>query len=132
MKKTFVAAAVAAGLMMLATGTSALAAESMMKTDKSDFVVMPGTGSDTLRLHFSGAERLHRDFPGGGLIVFQAGGGRMHYRPDAYQLINGKLKAVAVDFLIDGKDEATVQFGKIDKSAPVFLKRGAMMYNQPM
>jgi hypothetical protein len=135
MKKTFVMTAVAVGIMTLATGTNALASEmnltagSTLRTTGSDVVVMPGTASNELQLHFSGAERLHNEFHGG-LTVFEAAGGRMYYRPDAYQLINGKRKPVEVSFHIDGKDLVTVQFGKTDKSAPIILERGAIMFQR--
>jgi hypothetical protein len=134
MKKTSIVTVVAAGMITLLTGTYALAAkitptsDAVVKTNDSDIMVMPGT-TDNLRLHFSGADRLHREFPGG-LTVYQANGETMHYRPDAYQMINGKLKAVDLSFHIEGRDQVTVKFGKIDKSAPVFLKRGGVMFSQ--
>jgi hypothetical protein len=133
MKKTFIMAAVAAGMLTLATGTYAHGAEisptegAAVKTMNSDIVVMPGTGSDTLRLRFSGADLLHQEFHGG-LTVYEASGGRMHYRPEAYQLINGKRRSVEVHFQIEGKDQATVRFGKADRNAPVILERGAFMF----
>jgi hypothetical protein len=136
MKKTFIAAALTAGIMTLTPGTYAFAADmnptmgSAVAKNNSDITVMPGT-NDALRLHFSGAERLHIEFPGG-LTVFEGNGERMHYKPDAWQMVNGKLKAVEVRFHIEGKDEVTVQFGKVDKNAPVILKRGALMFPSPL
>ena len=136
MNKTSIVSAVVAGIMTLATCSAAFAADvnlssgSGAKTNSSDVMVMPGTDSQPLRLHFSGAERLHHEL--GGLTVFQTNGERMHYRPDAYQVINGKHKPVEVNLHIEGNDQVTVEFGKVDKSAPVILKRGAAMFSQPV
>jgi hypothetical protein len=132
MKKNFIAAAAAAGIITLATGTYALAApsnpapSSVVTTNGTDIKVMPGTGSDTLRVHFSGAEIITHE-SSGGLMIVKARGQLLHYRPEAYQLINGEIKPVEVHFRIEGTDQAIVEFGKSDKSAPVFLKRGAVM-----
>jgi hypothetical protein len=136
MKKAFFVTAVAAGMMTLAAGTYPLCAEmapasgSVVQTNSTDLMVMPGT-ADNLRLHFSGADLLHHEFPGG-LTVYQTNGETKHYRPDAYQVINGKHKAVDISFHIEGRDQVTVKFGKMDKSAPVFLKRGGVMLGQPV
>ena len=137
MKKNTIVALVAAGVMTLATGTYAHAAAlnpasgPTLKTNPSDVVVAPGTGSDSVRLHFSGAQLLYRNSPGE-LTVFKANGGLMHYRPDAYQLINGKIKHVDVNLRIEGRDNATVEFGSMDSNAPVILKWGTVMSSQPI
>lgn len=112
MNKTSIVAAAAIGMMALATGTYALAAErnqtpsAVVRTNSSDVTLMPGTGASTLRLHFSGAEIITQESPGG-LMIVKAKGRQLHYRP------------------------VVVQFGKIDRNAPVILKRGAVMYDQP-
>jgi hypothetical protein len=132
MKKNSIVAAVAIGIMTLATGTYALASElnptprSVVTTNGSDITVIPGTGSDTLRVHFSGAEIVTQESPGG-LMIVKAKGQLMHYRPEAYQVINGEIKPVEVNFHIEGKDQVVVQFGEIDKNAPIILKRGALI-----
>jgi hypothetical protein len=137
MKRNSIIAAAAFGLITLATGSYAFAAErnpssgSNVRTDGSDVTLMPGSGSDTLRLHFSGAEIITHEGPGG-LMIVKARGRLLHYRPNAYQVINGEIRPVEVGFRIDGVDQVVVQFGKIDKSAPVILKQGAVMHDQPL
>jgi hypothetical protein len=142
MKNTSIAAAVLMGIMTLATGTYALAADmdtagsvrrevsvmsgSAVTTHGSDLTVMPGADSAALQLHFSGSERIERNFPGG-LTIFKAHNLRMNYKPNAYQVINGKIKTVELQFRIDDMDHATIEFGKMDKSAPVIVKWGAVM-----
>jgi hypothetical protein len=124
-------------MMTLATGTFALAAArnptpgSVVRMNGSDVTLMPGTGSDTLRLHFSGAEIITHDSPGG-LMIVKAKGRLLHYRPDAYQVIGGEAIPVEVHFRIDGVDQVVVQFDRIDKNAPVILKQGAVMCDQPV
>lgn len=136
MKRTSILAAVAAGVITLATGAHAFAAEmnltpgSVVSKSGSDVTVMHGA-SDTLRLHFAGAEIVTHE-PDGGLMIVKARGQLMHYRPEAYQLIDGEMKPVEVHFRIEGKDRATVQFGKVDNNAPVILKGGAVMSSQPV
>ena len=136
MKRTSIAAFVVVGIITLVPGTFASAAEmnptrgSAVNTSSPDVTVMPGTGAGALHLHFSGAERLSSDMRGG-LIVYKATG-RMHYRPEAYQVINGKRKYVEVSFHVDTRDQATVRFDKIDENTPVILDRGALMFNEPM
>lgn len=135
MKKTSIVAAVVAGIMTLGTGSYAFAAgassasASVVKTNESDLMVMPDAGTDSVRLHFAGAERLHTDIHGG-LTIFRGNAGLRYYRPDAYQVINGKMKSVEVRFRIEGRDKATIEFGKIDPGAPVILRWGAVMSTQ--
>jgi len=128
MRKTSIVAAVVAAMMVVATGSYAFAAEtgSMVKTNNSDLVVMPGAGAGAVRLHFSGAERLHNDFKGG-LTIIKDNTGLMHYRPEAYQVVNGKFRTVEVHFRIEGKDEATVVFSKTDPGVPIVVRWGAVM-----
>lgn len=136
MKTTSIVAAIAVGMITLATGTYALAAQrtpaagSIVSTNGSDVTLMPGTGTATLRLRFSGAQIITHE-SAGGLMIVKAKGQLLHYRPDAYQLINGEIKPVEVHFRIEGIDQVVVQFGNIDKNAPVILKQGAGMYGQP-
>jgi hypothetical protein len=135
MNKTSNVAAVAIGIMTLVTGTYALGASrnatpsAVATTNGSDVTLMPGTGT-TLRLHFSGVEIITHDSHGG-LMILKARGQMLHYRPEAYQVINGEIKPVEVNFRIEGMDQVVVQFGNIDKNAPVILKQGAVMSGQP-
>jgi hypothetical protein len=127
MKKTLIVTAL--GIMTLVTGTNALAAQ-RNAAPASDVTWMPRTGSDTLRLHFAGAEIITHESTGG-LMIVKAKGQLLHYRPDAYQLIDGEIKPVEVHFRIDGIDQVVVEFGNLDKNAPVILKQGSVMYGQP-
>jgi hypothetical protein len=132
MKKNSIVAVIAIGMMALATGTYALGAarnttpSAVVTTNGSDVTLTPGSGSDTFRLHFSGAKIITHE-SSGGLMIVKARGEMLHYRPEAYQLINGEAKPVEVNFKIEGMDQVVVEFGKIDKSAPVILKQGAVM-----
>jgi hypothetical protein len=132
MKKNSIVAVVAVGMMTLATGSYAWGAarnttsSAVVTTNGSDVTLMPGTGSDTLQLHFSGAQIIAQE-PHGGLTIVKARGQLLHYRPEAYQLINGEITPVEVTFRIEGTDHVVVQFGKIDKNVPVILKQGAVM-----
>ncbi len=65
-------------------------------------------------------------------MIVKAKGRLLHYRPNAYQVIDGEMRPVEVGFRIDGVDQVVVQFGKIDKNAPVILKQGAVMYDKPV
>ena len=137
MKKTSIVAAVVAGLMILAPGSYAFAAgvstgsSSVVKTNNSDLMVMPGAAAGSVRLHFSGAERLFNEFHGG-LTIIKDNRGLMHYRPEAYQVVNGKYKSVEVQFRIEGKDEAVVEFGKTAPGVPIILRSGAVMSGQSL
>src|SRR5580692_9891905 len=99
MKKLSIVATAALGMITLAAGTYALGADrtttpsAVVKANSSDVTVMPG--SDTLRLHFSGAQIITRESHGG-LMIVKARGQLLHYRPEAYQLIDGEMKPVAV------------------------------------
>ncbi len=133
MKKTSIVAVLAAGIMTVAATTAAFAemnpaAISPARVGSGDVKLMPG--SDTAQLHFAGAELITNDAPGA-LTVFKADGTRMNYHPNAFQVIGGKIRPVDARFRIDSKDQVTVEFGKLDKNAPVILKRGAAMYAQP-
>jgi hypothetical protein len=136
MKKNSIVATVAIGMMTLATGSYALGAarnttpSAIVTANGSDVTLMPGSGSETLRLHFSGAQIITHESPGG-LMIVKSGGRMLHYRPEAYQLINGEIKTVELQFRIEGMDQVVVQFGKMDNNAPVILKQGAVMSGQP-
>ncbi len=133
MKKNSIVATAALGLLTLGMGTFAMAASptatstAAARTNEADVTLKPG--SDTLRLHFSGAQIITQE-SAGGLMIVKARGRLLHYRPEAYQVIDGEVKPVEVHFHIEGTDQVVVQFGKIDKSAPVILKQGAVMSNQ--
>jgi len=132
MKKNSIVTVIAIGMMTLVTGSYALGTprnttpSAVVTTNGSDVTLMPGTGSDTLRLHFAGAQIITHE-SARGLMIVKAGGQLLHYRPEAYQLIDGEMKPVEVSFKIEGKDQVVVQFGKMDKNAPVILRQGAVM-----
>ncbi len=135
MTKNSIAAVVAIGIMTLGTGTYAFGAarhttpSAVVASNGADVTLAPGTGSDTLRLHFSGAQIITHE-SSGGLTILKARGQLLHYRPEAYQLINGEIKPIEATFRIEGTDQVVVEFGKIDKNAPVILKHGAVMSGQ--
>jgi hypothetical protein len=92
-----------------------------------DIMVQCAAETGSIQLHFTGAERIDYG-TSGDLLVFKGGGGRAHYRPDIYQLIDGKVKSVRVSYKLNGPDRATMNFDKFKKEAPVILRRGAATF----
>ena len=133
MMKNGIATAVLTGLLAVMTGSAARAADIVTAVGSAnkvsvrnnrDLIVAPGLGEGELQLHFAGADRI--DFGvAGELSIVRIGGGLAHYRPEAYQMIDGKVQAVVMSYKVEGKDRVTVKFGNHDNSAPVIVKRGA-------
>jgi hypothetical protein len=124
--------AVMAGMLALIPGNPAFAgdvaktsAPGLISTVNSrDLIIQGASETVPVQLHFRGAERIDLGRPGE-LIVMRHGS-RQHYRPEAYQIIDGKWRPLTVGYTINGGDRVTVNFGNFDNSAPVFLRYGAV------
>ncbi len=126
------ATAVMAGILSLIPGSPAFAgkivntpaSESISTVNSRDLIIQGASETVPVQLHFGGAELI--EFGGPGELIVMSHGSRRHYRPDAYQIIDGKWRPVAIGYRLNGGDRVTVNFGKFDNSAPVFLRNGAV------
>jgi len=104
--------------------TTADANTKITRLNERDVMVQCAAETATIQVHFAGAERIDHGSLGE-LLIYKAGGGRAHYRPDVYQLIDGKVKPVRISYKLNGADRATINFGKFNKDAPLILRMGA-------
>jgi hypothetical protein len=125
--------AVLAGILSLIPGSPAFAGNSIKTSppglstvNSRDLIVQGEAETAPVQLHFGGAERIDLGRPGE-LIVIRHGS-RQHYRPDAYQIIDGKWRPLTVGYTVNGADRVTVNFGNFDDSAPVYLRYGAVTF----
>ena len=89
-----------------------------------DMMVRAASQTAAIDLHFAHAERI--DFGmANELDIIKDNGILLRYRPDAYQMVNGKLKPVAVIYKLNGNDHVTMKFGKFDKDEPIIVHHGA-------
>lgn len=124
--------AVIAGILSVVPGSPALAgtiaktsAPKLVSTVNSRDVVIQGASETVpVQLRFGGAERI--DFGRPGELIVIRHGSREHYRPEAYQILDGKWRPLAVSYALKGGDRVNLTFGHFDNSAPVFLRYGAV------
>src|ERR1700734_3191803 len=106
--------AVMAGILSLIPGSPAFAgnivetsAPRLISTVNSrDLIIQGALETVPVQLHFGGAERIELGRPGE-LIVLRHGS-RQHYRPDVYQIIDGKWRPLTVSYTLNGGDRVTV------------------------
>jgi hypothetical protein len=130
--KIQIATAVVSGILSMIPGSALVAAPiantsvaaSVSTVNSRDLVIQGVSETAPVQLHFAGAERLELGMPGE-LCVIRHGSRREHYRPDAYQIINGKARHLTVSYKLEGGDRVTVHFGNADSGAPIFLRDGA-------
>jgi hypothetical protein len=130
--KVHITTAVITGILSLLPGIPALAANtlsipasaSVSTVNSRDLIIQGASETAPVQLHFAGAERLELVAPGE-LSVIRHGSREQHYRPDAYQIINGKARHLTVSYKFLGGDLVAVNFGNFDKSAPIVLRDGA-------
>lgn len=125
--------AIAAAVFTFAAVSFAGAADVVATTDGNtkvtmlnarDMMVQATSAPASVDLHFAGAERI--DFGSAGELTIIKNNGRLvRYRPDAYQMIGGKLKPVGLTYKMNGKDRVTMKFGKFDKESPLIIHHGA-------
>ncbi len=128
--KIQITTAVITGILSLIPGTPVLAA-SIVNTpaqvstlNSRDLMIQGASETAPIQLHFAGAERLEVVAPGE-LRVTRYGIRAQLYRPDVYQIINGKARHLRVTYSFNGSDRVTVNFGSFDRSVPIFLRNGA-------
>jgi hypothetical protein len=73
-----------------------------------------------MQLHFAGAERVTQNAKGG-VDVIKGDGSIEHFRPEVYQIVNGKRKAVLPAFHIVSKDRVELELRNVDPAAEVVL-----------
>ena len=131
--KIQITATVIAGILSLIPGSPVLAANivntsasvSVSTVNARDLLIQGASETTPVQLHFSGAERLELSAPGE-LCVIRHGSRQQHYRPEAWQIINGKARHLTVSYTLNGGDRVTLNFGNADNSAPIFLRDGAL------
>ena len=130
--KIQITAAVITGILSLIPGGPVLAANivntsapaAVSTLNSRDLMIQGASETAPVQLHFTGAERVELVAPGE-LCVTRYGARQQHYRPDAYQIINGKVRHLRVSYKLNGGDRVTVNFGNFDASAPIILRDGA-------
>jgi hypothetical protein len=131
--KTQITTAVITGILSLIPGIPAVAANiantsapaSISTVNSRDLMIQGASENAPVQLHFAGAERLEIVAPGE-LCVTRYGSRQQHYRPDAYQIINGKVRHLRVSYKLNGGDRVTVNFENVDNSAPIIVRDGAL------
>jgi hypothetical protein len=96
---------------------------SVTRLNSRDLMIKGASETAAVQLRFAGAERLEPGTPGE--LVVTRHGSLQHYRPDVYQIVNGKERRLTVSYSRSGTDQVTVNFGNFDNSAPIFLRGGA-------
>jgi hypothetical protein len=77
--------------------------------------------TNSVELHFSGAERVITNGTGG-LDVVKADGSLMHYRPKVYQVVNGKRHDMIPGYHIVDKDHVELLLQNADPGAPIVVQ----------
>ena len=103
--------------------TTGPAPASVTRLNSRDLMIQGASDSATVQLHFAGAERLDLGTPGELFVTSR--GSRKHYRPEAYQIINGKVRSLMISYTLVGNDLVTLNFGSFDPAAPIFVRGGA-------
>jgi hypothetical protein len=103
----------------LGMGGSVLAAEASTPAPAYTSA-MTATNNGSVELHFAGAERVSQNGKGG-LDVFKADGSVWHYRPNVYQVVNGKRRSVLPNYHIVDRDRVELQMKNADPSAAVVV-----------
>ncbi len=129
--KIQITAAVITGVLSFISGSPAMAANianttasgSISTVKSRDLIIQGEAETAPVHLHFTGAERVELGRPGELFVTRH--GVRQHYRPEAYQIINGKWRPLSIRYAINGGDLVTVNFGNFDDSVPIFVRYGA-------
>lgn len=129
--KIRIATAIVTGILSLIPASPALAANvvntaasgPVSTVNSRDLIIQGAAETAPVQLHFAGAERIEVGRPGELLVMRH--GLRQHYRPEAYQIINGKWRPLSVGYRVEGADRVIVNFGNCDNSAPIFVRYGA-------
>ncbi len=111
------------GRVLAAKLVNASAPATVSTVNSRDLMIQGVSESAPLQLHFAGAERFDLGAPGELCVIRH--GSRQHYRPDAYQIIDGKTRHLTVSYTLNGGDRVSIHFGNFDIGAPIFLRDGA-------
>jgi hypothetical protein len=88
--------------------------------ERKDVVIQPGTDPSVLELRFAGADRINVESVGT-LLIVNKDGSVWRYKPDVYQLVDGKRKSKIFAFHFIGKDRVSLKIEKLNPSAPVVV-----------
>jgi hypothetical protein len=126
MSKRFLFSAVLSAILAVATVSSAFAGSGVVLRDKPhnspnrDLVIEPGTDPSSVQLHFAGAQRITYSSTGV-LEIVNPDGHAWRYRPEVYQIVNGKRRLVPVAFNFVGRDRVSLRLSKYDLSEPLIV-----------
>jgi hypothetical protein len=128
-KRVFIPA-IAAAITILGLGGSVLAAglgtPGFVLTTRAghpsihDMVIEPGADPSELQMHFAGAERVTPNATGN-LDIVKADGTVWHYKPQIYQVVNGKQRPVAIGYHILDKDRVSLKVQKLEPGASLVI-----------
>jgi hypothetical protein len=85
-----------------------------------DFVVAAGADTKAIAFNVDGADELSVSEQGDLVAGINEKEFRFH-KPYAYQLVNGKKVAVAVEYALEGTNKATLRLGNYDKSRTLVI-----------
>jgi hypothetical protein len=85
-----------------------------------DMVVEPGTDPSELQMHFAGAERVTPN-ASGNLDIIKKDGTVWHYKPQIYQVVNGKRRPVVVSYHVMDKDRVSLKVQKLDPAGSLVV-----------
>jgi len=77
--------------------------------------------TNSVELHFTGAERVTTNATGG-LDIVKADGSLTHYRPKVYQMVNGKRHDMIPGYHIVDKDHVELLLQDADPGAPIVVR----------
>ena len=85
-----------------------------------DFAVSPGADPGRIALQFGGIQRLA--IAANGDLVLSTGAGQVrHAKPYAYQVVNGKQKAVSARFAMRSRDSVGFEIGRYDTGRTLII-----------
>ncbi len=126
MNKRFLVPVVLSAVLAVATVSSAVAGSGVASRGKANgtpdraYVIEPGTDPSSVQLHFAGAQRVSSS-GAGALEIVNLDGHSWRYRPEVYQMVNGKRKAVSVGFRFLAPDRVALHLAKYDESEPLIV-----------
>jgi hypothetical protein len=126
MNRRFLVPVVFSALLAVTTVSSVFAGSGVAFRDTAhgapnrDLVIQPGTDPSSVQLHFAGAQRVTYSRTGV-LEIVNTDGHAWHYRPEVYQIVNGKRKLVSVAFGFVGRDRVTLRLTRYDPSEPLIV-----------
>lgn len=106
------------------TTVSASASKSISIVERSrglkEVVIEAGTDPSALELKFPGAQKVTFESVGT-LLVTNHDGSIWRYKPDVYQMVDGKRKQVLFGFHFVGNDRVSLKVNKLNRTAPLVV-----------